>query len=403
VARAELSNSIRSGMAGELSPSTHQETGFRDQVVAAPGAVPEKPPSLRGRLFGRLADYARRYLTTSVEHRLTAVLTELDGLHRRLDQAAERSGRLEAALGVIGHQLGDTQDRLATLNERQAQFALFGPRFDELEVKLRPMIAFDDQSYAIRLRDGYAMVPRSEPVFAVMVANATSGGLEPGTRRVLQALLEPGMTAADVGANVGLLTLACAVSVGSAGKVYAFEPETGPRLQLNKTLQLNGLHWVEVSDCAVGALEERRTFHVSPVIGHSSLYKLPADEAGRGVDVEVQVRPLDDIIPPGQPLDVVKMDVEGAELDVLRGMQRLLSDNADIAVVAEYGPSHLERIGIAPADWFGAFEAAGFVGFEILEPTGACRPASADTLVAVASANIVFVRPAGSAYTRLPQ
>ena len=91
------------------------------------------------------------------------------------------------------------------------------------------------------LAGGYAMMPRSEPTFTLMLANAPSGGLEAGTRRVLQALIDPGMTVADVGANVGLLTLACARAVGPAGQVHAHEPEPGPRRQLEKTCALNGL------------------------------------------------------------------------------------------------------------------------------------------------------------------
>jgi len=278
---------------------------------------------------------------------------------------------------------------------------LMGPRFDELDIKVRPLIAFDETSYAVRLRDGYAMVPRQEPIFAVMVANASSGGLEPGTRRVLTALIQPGMGVADVGANVGLLTLSCAVATGPSGKVFAFEPEAGPRAQLEKTLKLNGLRWVEVFDQAAGALTEERTFHISPVIGHSSLYALPQED-GAGRDVTVQVSRLDDIIGPDQRLDVVKIDVEGAELDVLAGMDRLLRENPDLAIVAEYGPSHLARIGLTPKSWFDAFKKAGFQAYAIEEPTGVCRRVSPADLVDVVSINLAFVRPKGAAKTRLP-
>ena len=113
-----------------------------------------------------------------------------------------------------------------------------------------------------------------------MVANASSGGLEPGVRTVLRRLLQPGMQAADVGANVGLLTLAMATAVGPGGRVFAFEPEARVRDQLRKTLHLNGLAQVRLSDAAVGAEAGRLTFHESPIIGHSSLYDLPRRRAG---------------------------------------------------------------------------------------------------------------------------
>lgn len=390
------------------------------QPAAAASTADLRPRTLRGRLFGRLADYARRYLTASVEHRLTHLLTVQGALQDRLEAMSAQNERLEFMVHRLTSLAETTQGALievgstvqtsmtgvgAAVSELDRGVrglpGLMGPRFDELDIKVRPLIAFDETSYAIRLRDGYAMVPRQEPIFAVMVANASSGGLEPGTRRVLTALIQPGMGVADVGANVGLLTLSCAVATGPSGKVFAFEPEAGPRAQLEKTLKLNGLRWVEVFDQAAGALTEQQTFHISPVIGHSSLYALPQED-GLGRDVTVQVTRLDDIIAPGQRLDVVKIDVEGAELDVLAGMDRLLDENPDLAIVAEYGPSHLARIGLTPKSWFDAFKKAGFQAYAIEEPTGVCRRVSPADLVDVVSVNLAFVRPKGAAKTRLP-
>ena len=66
--------------------------------------------------------------------------------------------------------------------------AAYGPRFDELEIKIRPLIAFDDKTMGVRLAEGYVLTPRDEPVFTLMLANATSGGLEPGVRQTLRRL-----------------------------------------------------------------------------------------------------------------------------------------------------------------------------------------------------------------------
>lgn len=417
MARAQISLSIKNAVSAsaESGPPSHASdqppTERLEAAVASSANL--RPLTLRGRLFGRLADYARRYLTASVEHRLTHVLTVQGALQDRLEAMSAQNERLEfmvhrltslaeATQGALGNALVSVDASVASVSREVSNLpGLMGPRFDELDIKVRPLIAFDETSYAVRLRDGYAMIPRQEPIFAVMVANASSGGLEPGTRRVLNALIQPGMGVADVGANVGLLTLSCAVATGPSGKVFAFEPEAGPRAQLEKTLKLNGLRWVEVFDQAAGALTEERMFHISPVIGHSSLYALPQED-GDGRDVTVQVSRLDDIIGPDQRLDVVKIDVEGAELDVLSGMDRLLSENPDLAIVAEYGPSHLARIGLTPKSWFDAFKKAGFQAYAIEEPTGVCRRVSPADLVDVVSINLAFVRPKGAAKTRLP-
>ena len=112
---------------------------------------------------------------------------------------------------------------------------------------------------------------------------------------------------------------------------------------------------------------------------------------------------LDSVVPAGVALTAVKVDVEGAELDVLRGMGRVIADSPDLAVVAEFGPSHLHRVGIAPQAWFAAFAAHGLEPRLIAEPSGTAMPTSPQALAGVESANLVFVRPGGAADGRLPR
>lgn len=372
--------------------------------VYPPVPIPEDAAEHRRNIAAeRGADRQAEAPRADLEHMLADVRSGLAAVAALCRALREQIGVLEDATDLVRRDVAALRRDLSLQEEQiEAARASIWRRCDELEVKVRPIVPFDDDSWAIRLAEGYAMVPRSAPNFAVMVANAGSGGLEPGARQVLKALIEPGMVAADVGANVGLLTLACAFAVGPAGKVHAFEPEAGPRSQLAKTVTLNGLSWVEIHDCALGARSETRPFHVSPIIGHSSLYPLPAAETAGGRDERVQVRALDEVLGPESALDVVKIDVEGAELDVLAGMTGLLEANPDIAIVAEFGPSHLERVGIAPETWFAAFGACGFEAWAIDEPTGACRRVDPEDLAEVESVNLAFVRPLGAARGRLP-
>lgn len=439
------------------APSPAANAPAEAATAAGPGrrrlALPRR---IAARLFGRVADYGRRYLQAPVLHELGeqralshALLDELRHtrlhvvqLERQLEALAIEHGRSVSALAALANGHGQqltamlaAQDALALRQERmfeaqrnlaieQGQIArthserlfaiegiaatsvthletlpaLFGPRFDELEIKQRPLIAYDDESMAIRMRDGYVMAPRHLPTFVTMLANATSRGLEPGTGDVLRRLIQPGMVVADVGANIGLLTLVMAWATGPSGHVIAFEPEAVPRSNLEKMKHLNGLSWVEVRDQAVGESAGRLTFHVSDIIGHSSLYALPDAEEARTVEVEV-VR-LDDVAP-AQRLDVVKIDVEGAELDVLAGMKGVIAKNPDLAIVAEFGPEHLKRVGQTPAQWFKAFGDAGFTPYMIDETRGDCVKTNAKAAAKVVSANIAFVRAGGDAQKRL--
>lgn len=359
-----------------------------------------------GHVSGRLAGVSEHL--AGMSERLAGVSERLAEVERRQDRLAAAASAERAESAAMGADQLALARRIAAAGDHAVErldevLGVLGPRFDELDIKIRPLIEVDELSTAVRTADGYVMLPRSEPLFVTAVANASSGGLEPGTRRVLRALLRPGDACADVGANVGLLTAAMAFAVGPSGRVWAFEPEARVRDQLARTLHLNGLHQVVLSGAAVGAQAGRLTFNQSPIIGHSSLYPLPEEEQAQARPVEVEVVRLDDVVPSETPLAVVKIDVEGAELDVLRGMARAAADSPDLAVVAEFGPSHLARVGIAPADWFAAFAAFGLEPRLIAEPSGLVSPVTVADLAGVESANLVFVRPGGAADGRLPR
>ncbi|MDB5457497.1 MAG: methyltransferase [Caulobacter sp.] len=385
---------------------------------------PAAPAPIAGRRFGLIrralgpllrpiADYARRYLQAPVTHRLDQVEQHLGGIESVEDLLTQRISQLQSALEAARVQADHRHDALIQqIQATQASAAgahhaigelggALGPRLDELEIKLRPLVPYDDDSWAVRMGDGYVLVARAERLFTMMLVDATTGGLEPGTRQVLKRLVRPGMSVADVGANIGLLTLVMARGTGADGRVYSFEPEAGPRAQLSKMKALNGLAWVDIRPVAVGREAGRLTFHVSDVIGHSSLYALPEDEERRATLIEVEVVRLDDALGADARLDLVKIDVEGAELDVLAGMAGLLAANPDIAVIAEYGPSHLARVGLTPTDWFAAFAAHGLAPYAIAEPSGRCAPCDPDALAGIDSLNIAFVRPGGQAQRRL--
>jgi FkbM family methyltransferase len=395
MAQVRLGRSIRNAIA-EARPERLAADIY--PPVASPPEGPSKPARPVGPAGARGPG-----AQAGIERQLADIRAAIAQLGARSNSVADGVLTLQDALDLVRRDVNALRDALKLQEEHiEAARASIWRRCDELEIKVRPMIPFDDESWAVRLMDGYVMIPRAEPMFSVMVANAGSGGLEPGTRRVLKSLIEPGMAVADVGANVGLLTLACALAAGPTGRVHAFEPEAGPRSQLAKTVKLNGLRWVEIHDCALGAKNERRSFHISPIIGHSSLYPLPQAEVAEGRDETISVMALDDVLPPGSALDVVKIDVEGAELDVLAGMGRLLAENADIALIAEFGPPHLRRVGIDPAAWFDAFAAQGFQTWAIDEPSGVCRPVRPEDVADVESVNLTFVRPGGKACARLP-
>lgn len=101
---------------------------------------------------------------------------------------------------------------------------------------------------------------------------------------------------------------------------------------------------------------------------------------------------------------MVKLDVEGAELAALDGMRRTVGANPDIVVIAEFGPSHLQRTGISVEAWLAAFSNLGLTEmFEIDEANRTCvklRPTAA--LTDVFSLDLVFMRPGNPRLGLLP-
>jgi FkbM family methyltransferase len=281
-----------------------------------------------------------------------------------------------------------------------ALLQLLHERVHDVAFRTRGAILVDDSTFALRTLDGFVLVPRQDTLLLLMLLDAGPEGLEPGTRRVLSKLLVPGTTFVDVGAHIGLLTLAGARAVGASGKVLAIEPVPLCFELLQRSLILNGLaERVEGKCQAVGAHHARCKFFVRDVLGHSSLIR--GEFAADGDEIEVSVAPLDELVRPSQRVDLIKIDVEGAELAVLEGMTRVIAENPELSIIAEFGPSHLKTADVAAEKWLSAFQNRGFDPFVIDELSGECRRAELPKLKEVESVNILFCRPGSSALARV--
>lgn len=157
---------------------------------------------------------------------------------------------------------------------------------------------------------------------------------EPLTTVFFLQKIEAGWTVVDVGANFGYFTLQAAQCVGSGGRVVAFEANPGVREVLSRSVRLNG--WtkrVRIADCALAGEPGVLPLYLSKDPGLSGIasfvpWKGHLESGNLSMDVSVKVRAerFDDwvIAEPLQRLDAVKIDVEGAEMSVLKGMEKSL-------------------------------------------------------------------------------
>jgi FkbM family methyltransferase len=159
--------------------------------------------------------------------------------------------------------------------------------------------------------------------------DATSDDLVRGTfevneRQFLLRFLQPGMVVLDVGAHAGFYSLLASTLVGDTGRVIAFEPSPRERERLERHLRLNRRRNVTVEPYAVGEREGIADLFVfgSAQTGCNSFHLSNPDGAR---PVAVPVRRIDDCAAVNSfaRCDLVKMDIEGAELSALRGAETL--------------------------------------------------------------------------------
>ena len=169
-----------------------------------------------------------------------------------------------------------------------------------------------------------------------------TGCYEPPTARVIATLLNPGDTFIDVGANSGFFTLLGSHVVGANGRVLAFEPVPSMRSRLNGNLSLNSAENVVIHDIALSNKAGKQLFHEGPP-GHKGLSSLRS-LSNEATTFSVSTMPLDDLLDDEYSINLIKIDVEGAEQLVINGMQRLLARQKP-HIVIEVTDGYLNALG----------------------------------------------------------
>ena len=183
---------------------------------------------------------------------------------------------------------------------------------------------------------------------------------EESTTSLFRKIVKEGNVVIDLGANIGYFTLLSARLVGSKGKVYAFEPETRNYKYLLKNIELNGYDNVVASQKAVADRPGTVKLFFCPYdSGHHTIRKYNGIQAYRPdfLDekkefVEVDQVSLDDFFSSIRtPVDVIKMDVEGAEMLALAGMEQLIRGNEKLIMLIEFFPLLIREMGHSPEEF----------------------------------------------------
>ncbi len=157
------------------------------------------------------------------------------------------------------------------------------------------------------------------------------GAGEPEVQSALQKHVVPGMTFYDVGANIGFFTMMAARLAGANGHVIAFEADPEIVARLREHADRNQFSWVRVEGKAVWSeprtvLFARADPRISPDRGLGHIVDSSgADSAGKDT-IQIDAVSLDYYTRTSPAPDFIKCDVEGAEVEVFRGAQRVLAE-----------------------------------------------------------------------------
>jgi FkbM family methyltransferase len=161
------------------------------------------------------------------------------------------------------------------------------------------------------------------------------GTSESAVQQAIQEHLRPGMTFYDLGANIGFFSLLAARLVGPSGRVVSFEADPEIAARLAENLSYNNFTHVAVEEKAVWSEHGTVSFarvdsNTSPDrgLGHVSVGERPAADA-----ISVEAISLDQYVLSHPLPDFLKCDVEGAEVPVFQGAERLLKEKRPVLLV----------------------------------------------------------------------
>lgn len=187
---------------------------------------------------------------------------------------------------------------------------------------------------------------------------STNDVFEPYTTEVIKQNISNGDLVMDIGANIGYFTLIMAKGIKENGKVFSFEPEPKNFELLKKNVEINNYSNVILEKKAIGNKTGIAKLYLADRknnIFHSGMHRIFRSDLVSQISnpVSINIIKLDDYLQDLKfikKIRLIKIDVEGAEFDVLKGMSKILDENKGIKIVMEFSSENLEDYGSNPSD-----------------------------------------------------
>lgn len=157
---------------------------------------------------------------------------------------------------------------------------------------------------------------------------------------LIQRILKPGSIVIDIGANIGFFTKFLSGCVGEKGHVYAFEPDKTNFHHLKN--ELKGSTNTTIVQKAVSATSGKLTLYTSDLLNVDHRTYEPENYRDK---YSVEKTSVDDFVNGRFKVDFIKMDIQGFEMEALKGMENTLRNNNDIVLLMELWPYGLLQAG----------------------------------------------------------
>lgn len=291
----------------------------------------------------------------------------ISDLIQQTDQLAKRIKGLETE---IKHLKREVQSRTAL-----AQSSLVNLSLDELRSVSRSSAQtayLGEDLLLCRILGRYLLYASAKDTDLVPHL-CLNGFWEPRLTMTLLKTIQPNWYCLDVGANHGYYTLLLADLVGAAGRVLALEPNHKLGNLIQRSLSVNGFaDWAAVRSVAAAAESGETVQLIVPAgkTGHASIRIMATadDEV-----MEVETMTIDQLTADWPRLDVIKIDVEGAEAAVWQGMQYTLQRHPNVLILLEFGVARYPN----PKEFLDEIQAAGF-NLRQIDQGGEIKPVSID-------------------------
>jgi FkbM family methyltransferase len=313
----------------------------------------------------KLLNHKIEYLTNKIDE----VIPTLHSSHQKMDEAI-----------LTLYSLSEKIDSLLVMANRDSKHQYFireidrldgyiGYRIEKLQelIESKSSILYSSSNINAIIKTGNfdLVVPSREAGLFSYLTRHDLDSIEPAVRAALRRHIKPGDTVVDGGTNIGALSVEMAYATGEHGRFLGFEPLPHLADAVRKTLDVNGLS--KQSKVIQAALSDQKgdlTFYAADHSPNSSMFEL---DGNKTTSIRVKSVTLDDEIGPDLGVDLIKLDIEGAEPRAWQGMSRILVQNHNLIVIMEWSASHFHRSGKDPSVFMTQILGSGFSAWRLMD------------------------------------